>query len=254
MQAKASVVVVHGLGEHSGRYEHVFDALNQAQFHALAVDLRGFGRSGGARACVDRFDDYLDDVDGGFALAQELGGQPARWLLGHSMGGLIVARYAQKRGAGLSGIALSSPGFAIKDEVPLWKHSLGVVLSRLLPRFSLPTEIRPTDLTRDLEMLAPLANDDLVVSSMSARLYIELLGAQGAALAEAGCIDCPVLLQAAEADQVVDVAGSYRFLAGISHGEVDSHFYPDLYHEIFNEHERAEVLGHLVQWLGRRVT
>lgn len=250
--ARATIIVVHGLGEHSGRYGHVFDTLNAHGYSCLAIDLRGFGHSGGPRACLDRFGDYLDDVDAGFGLAQSLGEAPARLLLGHSMGGLIAARYAQERGANLAGVALSSPGLAILGTVPLWKHGLGVALSRLLPRFSLPTEIDPSDLSHDRKIVEALSQDPLAVGVISARLYTELRLNQAIAIERADRVQCPLLLQAADPDQVVDVAGARRFLERLEGVEVKSHFYPGLYHEIFNETTREEVLGDLIDWLGAR--
>jgi lysophospholipase len=249
---RATIVVVHGLGEHSGRYGHVFDALNTGGYSCLAIDLRGFGQSGGPRACLERFEDYLDDVDAGFELAQSLGGQSARLLLGHSMGGLIAARYAQERGGNLAGVALSSPGLAILGKVPLWKHALGVVLSRLAPRFSLPTDIDPDDLSHDREVVEALSCDPLIVGVISARLYTELRLNQAIAMERAARIPCPLLLQAAEPDQVVDVAGTHRFLGRLDGVHVEAYFYPGLHHEIFNELEKEKVLGHLVGWLDGR--
>jgi lysophospholipase len=247
--SRATIVVVHGLGEHSGRYGHVFDTLNAHGYSCLAIDLRGFGQSGGPRACLHSFEDYLDDVDAGFALARCLGEAPARLLLGHSMGGLIAARYAQERGGNLAGIALSSPGLAILGKVALWKHGLGVVLSRLLPRFSLPTEIDPSDLSHDRKIVEALTKDPLAVGVISARLYTELRLNQATAIERADKVPCPLLLQAADPDQVVDVAGTRRFLARLEGVEVHTHFYPGLYHEIFNETTREAVLGDLTDWL-----
>ena len=246
---RATIVVVHGLGEHSGRYGHVFDTLNAGGYSCLAIDLRGFGQSGGPRACLERFEDYLDDVDAGFDLARDLGGMPARLLLGHSMGGLIATRYAQERGGNLAGVALSSPGLAILGKVVFWKHALGVVLSRLLPRFSLPTEIDPSDLSHDRKSIEALGKDPLAVGVISARLYTEFCLNQAAAIEQASRVPCPLLLQAADPDQVVDVAGTRRFLARLEGVEVEAHFYPGLYHEIFNETTRESVLGDLIDWL-----
>lgn len=256
-QSRGVVAVIHGFGEHSGRYEHLFDALGQERLACLAIDLRGFGQSEGQRGHVDRFEDYLDDTAVALSLARErCSGQPV-FLLGHSMGGLVCARFAQERGqeAGLAGLVLSSPalGFALK--IPAWKSLLGRVASRLLPGLSMPTRICPEELSHDPLVHEAAEKDPLMTHTASARWFTESLAAQARALEAGGALPCPLLLLAAGSDSIVEVDASRRFLVQAEAGAhgAQAQFYEHLFHEIFNELEREQVCADLLAWLDRQL-
>ena len=255
--SRGVVALIHGFGEHSGRYEHVFSALGEWGLSCLAIDLRGFGRSGGRRGHVARFEDYLDDTGVAVALARErCPGEPL-FLLGHSMGGLVCARFSQVRGGdeGLAGLVLTSPAFAFAVQIPLWKSLLGRVASRVVPWLSLPTEIRPEELSHDPTVHAEASSDPLMTQRASARWFTESLAAQARAMGGEEPLPCPLLLLAAGSDSICDPAASRQFLAQAEaqpHG-AEGHFYGTLFHEILNEVGREQVLEHLQGWIEGRV-
>jgi len=248
---RALVVVIHGFGEHSGRYEHVFKALGGCRYATLAIDLRGFGQSGGHRAYIDVFDDYLDDVEAAIGLARERGPGMPVFLLGHSMGGLICTCLAQDRGRrlDLAGLAISSPAFGFRIRVPLWKDLLARVASRLTPRFSLPTTLDPAYFTHDAKMSEAARNDPLMTFQASARWFIESLASQKRALDPSRPVPCPLLVLVAGDDKIVEPAVEKQFIEETTTSDVESKVYEPLFHEIFNEVERDEVLGDLLAWL-----
>ena len=127
-EPRATILVIHGFAEHSGRYLHVFDRLNEAGFDCFAIDYRGHGRADGRRAYIDRFADYLDDVSAGFDLMRERRPDGPRFLLGHSQGGLICAAHAMGRRPAIDGLVLSGPFLGVALKVPAWKDALGRVL------------------------------------------------------------------------------------------------------------------------------
>lgn len=250
--AKAVVLVTHGFGEHSGRYLHVFKALNEAGYACLAIDLRGHGRSGGVRAFVSRFSDYLDDLDCALALIRERSAAPLV-LLGHSMGGLVVANWIADRGASAACFVLSSPGMGVALPVPGWKDALGKLMSRLIPTLAIPTGLDPKLVSRDPAVVQAYVGDRLVLTQATARWYVEFLKAQELALSTAPRVTTPALVLQAGADGLVDPLASKRYADALGGGDVTFSTYDDLYHELFNEPEQVRVLEDVVAWLDARI-
>jgi len=250
--ARALVVLIHGFGEHSGRYVHVLNALNEAGYACLAIDLRGHGRSGGRRAFVQRFTDYLDDVDAAVALGRERMAAGPLFLVGHSMGGLVVANWIAERGDQAAGFVVTSPAMGVALRVPAWKDGLGRVMSRLLPGLAIPTGIDPTLVSRDKAVVEAYVGDRLILKSATARWYVEFLAAQEAALRTAPGVRTPALVLQAGSDGLVDRDASKRYADALGGDDVTFSSYEGLYHELFNEPEQREVLAAVVAWLDAR--
>ena len=135
--SKALVALAHGVAEHSGRYEHVIAALRVHGYGVYAMDHRGHGRSGGPRASIARFDDYVDDFDLLVQRARQQHPTTPVFVLGHSMGGLIAARYALRHQAELAGLVLSGPVLVIDEHVPRWQKRLLLAIARIAPETAL---------------------------------------------------------------------------------------------------------------------
>lgn len=256
LQAKAAVVLVHGQGEHCGRYEHVAAALNAAGYAVHSGDLPGHGRSGGTRGHIDGFGEYVDTAAAWIEeAAAEHPGLPL-FLLGHSVGGLIAARLLQTKpdtAERLSGAILSSPAFRLRMPVPAWKEALGRRLDNVLPRLRMPSGLKGRRVTRDEEILRRTALDPLMVYVASVRFYNELLRAQAAALAEAERIALPILIRHGGADEIIDPEPTLAFGSRLGSADKDVALLPGLHHEILNEPERDEVLGTVIGWMDARV-
>src|SRR5690242_18916583 len=143
-----SIALVHGFGEHIGRYEHVAAALNAGGFHVRGSDLRGHGQSGGVRNHCNSFDDYSSDLQLLIARAREQSRDLPLFLVAHSFGGLIAARYLIQRPDGITGAVLSSPYFGLKMKVPAIKVVAGKVMSKIWGSFSQPTGLKGQDCSR----------------------------------------------------------------------------------------------------------
>ena len=241
------LVIVHGLAEHSARYEHLGRYFAARGYAVHAFDQRGHGESGGPRVHAPSFDVLLDDIEAFLGLVRgEHPGLPLV-LLGHSMGGLevaslLVSRRPQLQGAVLSGPALRVPSGALR-------LALGRVLSWVAPRMQIPSGISPDSISRDPQVVTDYMADPLIPSTLSVGLGAALIDAARGLAERGGEVEVPLLIVHGEADTLCDVEGSRAF-----HGRVNTpgsalRTYPALRHEVFNEPERESVLADVAEWL-----
>ena len=254
---RGTVQLVHGLGEHSGRYAHVAAALNAAGWHVAAHDLRGHGESAGKRGRLADSHALLADV----ALVHDR--ISARWpggarvLLGHSMGGLIAGRFVaeglRKAPApwfrALDALVMSSP--ALDPGMNGLQKSLLSVLGPIAPNLGVGNGLQASWISRDPAVVQAYADDPLVHDRVSPRLVRFIVDAGQQVLARAPQWTLPTLLLWAGADRCVAPGGSARFAAAAPQSVLTAQDYPGLFHEIFNEPERVQVLNRLTDWLQR---
>jgi alpha-beta hydrolase superfamily lysophospholipase len=250
-QARAVVVLSHGLAEHSGRYAHVAERLTAAGYAVYALDHWGHGRSEGTRANVDRFAHLRTDLE--TLLSQARGEHPGRpvFLLAHSLGGLIALDLLVCRGAsGLRGLVLS--GAAVDPSIgsPV-ERALAPVLSALVPNLGV-TELPADAVSRDPEEVRKYREDPLNYhGKVRARTGAETLQATRRVTSGVGRLDLPVLVMHGTEDRLVSPAGSKLVAERIGSTDKTLTLYDGLYHEIFNEPERDRVLDDVVGWLDR---
>ena len=253
---RARLVLSHGLGEHSGRYGHVIDRLTGQGISVWAIDHQGHGRSGGSRGHIDRFDQYLNDlkqvVD--MAKAEKPGGIKC-FLLGHSMGGLIVLRFAEAFKDAVDGVIASSPGLAPAMKIPVIKGGAAKLISNIWPTLTFDNELEPSHLSHDQAIVQAYVNDPLVNRRISARWFTEFLSAMEATNSAAAAIHIPTLMQVAGSDRLVDPQTSRKFFESLKTNDKTLLYYDDLYHEIYNElmHNREKVLNDLAKWLENHI-
>ena len=250
---KAVVVIAHGLAEHSGRYGHVADRLNESGYAVYALDHRGHGRSDGTPGNVERFTFLRGDLD--TLLSQARGEHPGLpvFLLGHSYGGLIALEYLVTRGSsGLTGLCLS--GAAVDPSVgsPV-ERAVAPLLSAIAPNLQV-VPLDPQAVSRDPLEVKKYVEDPLNYhGKIRARTGAESLAAVKRVVAGLGRVTLPVLVQHGTEDKLVSAAGSKMIAEQIGSHDKTLHLYDGLYHEIFNEPERDRVLGDLVGWLDAHV-
>lgn len=243
--ATRAVLLVHGLGEHAGRYELLARWLNAQRVSVRAFDLYGHGHSSGARGGLARegqLPEHLGEIAAAMAAEPALAGRPLI-VIGHSLGGLIVAS-AIRRGLLRPRLAvLSSPALAVR--MASWQRAVVKVLPHLVPQLTLGNGLDPHMLSHDPKVVADYVADPLVHDRICARLgaFVALEGE--AVRAEAASWSTPTLLLYAGDDRAVDPAGSRAFSARAPASVVKSRCYERMYHEIFNEPDRALVLNDL---------
>jgi alpha-beta hydrolase superfamily lysophospholipase len=250
---QAVLVVVHGYLEHSGRYQFLADFFAPKGYRLYAMDLRGHGQSGGRRAYVGSFGEYLDDLDRFLSTIQEREGDGLKFLVGHSLGGLISLRYAIQSPEGLAGLVVSSPYLANKVPISPLKLYGGRLLSRVLPTLAMDAGLKTDLLSHDAEVVRAHDQDPLVQTRFTTRWATETLAAQEEVLARAGELRLPCLVLQGGDDQVADPTVSHDLFQRLTVPDKEWIPYGGYYHEVFNEVGRERVFGDLAEWLrGRR--
>lgn len=244
--ARGGIVIMHGLGEHSGRYRQLAQRLNQAGWSVRCYDHRGHGRSQGARGDIPTGTPMLQDAQIVIEdFTARTGFRP--FLLGHSMGGLCAAHFALAARAPLRGLILSSPALALR--LSALELQLLKVMRVIAPRLGLPNGLQARFLSHDANVVAAYQADPLVHNKISARLLTSMLASIAFCEGHAATLSIPALLLVAGDDRLVDAEGSKRFFARLAPGRARMTVYDALYHEIFNETGSDRPVADLCAWL-----
>ena len=247
---RITFAVVHGLGEHSGRYERFARGMAPFGMATYAVDLRGHGKSEGARGHVDSWSQWVDDT-AAFVAFVESQSKGEVVPVGHSFGGVaMLSTVRSGKLARAKRFVVSSPALRLKVKVPAWKSSLAGIASTLSPRMAMNNEVDAATVSRIPELVEAYRTDPLVHSRISSRLYAEWANAAKNNLDRAGDIKIPFLILAGTADPLIDPAGSeelHRRAPAMS----TLHMLDGRYHEPFNDLGSDEVFATIAEWLGR---
>jgi len=250
-QARGGVLLVHGLGEHAGRYGDLARWFNAHGYAARSYDQRGHGESPGPRGVLSHPDDLLADLAVVHAdYARTLGAAPL--LLGHSMGGLVALRAVLDERITPQALVLSSP--ALRSHASPGLRRLAATLARLAPNLRLRNGLDLERLSHDPLVVAAYRDDALCHDRVSPRLADFIFRAGAACIADADRLEVPALLLVAGEDALVDAAGSRDFSAAAARTKrLTTRYFAGLYHELFNEAEpgRGQVLMQLEDWLER---
>jgi alpha-beta hydrolase superfamily lysophospholipase len=249
---RALIAIVHGLGEHAGRYGALASALVDRRFTVVSLDLPGHGEAAGPRGDAPSWIGLRDLViPAMFTVTRGMPGQPPDLpvvLLGHSMGGLLALDYALAHPKSLLGLVLSAP--ALKSNPPPgWKVALARMAKVIAPTVGFPDGISEAGISRDPEVRKRREDDPLVHGKITPRLYFGLVEARRRVMAESRRLAIPTLILHGAADRVVDPTGSLEFNGLAPHGMVRLITYRDGFHEVFNDLDREQVIKDVVGWL-----
>jgi len=246
--ARGSVLIVHGLGEHAGRHAHVAAQLNAWGWAAIGYDQRGHGASEGARGALARSDDLLRDL--ALVVDAVRAAHPGPLvLLGHSMGGLVAARFVAERLRPVDALVLSSP--ALDAGMNAFQKLLLALLGPLAPNLAVGNGLKPAWISRDPAVVKAYQADPLVHDRVTPRLVRFIVDGGEFVRARAAQWSVPTLLLYAGCDRCVAPAGSAALAAAAPRSVLTAREFTPLFHEIFNEPEQREVFAVLGEWLGR---
>jgi alpha-beta hydrolase superfamily lysophospholipase len=253
---RAVVMVAHGLGEHSGRYEELAQDLARAGLSTYALDHRGHGRSDGRRGHVRRFTRYIHDFEKFRRRVMGcVGPDIPLVMLGHSLGGVILIRYLQEYPAvPARGAIVSAPALGVAIDVPRWKAQLARVLYYVVPALPMSTSLEPSHLTHDRQIVEAYERDPLVHDRVTPRLYGEMRREIEIAFDKAPRIRIPVLILVPSEDRITRPDQMQRFAAAVDRPQaVQVVTFPGLYHEVLNEISRSSIVADLLGWIERRI-
>ncbi|NNC55148.1 MAG: alpha/beta hydrolase [Pseudomonadales bacterium] len=250
---RAILLLAHGLAEHSARYAAFAAYCNQRGFAVAALDHPGHGRSDGTPGYIPRFEDYLIALEAFRArIAEQNPGLPMI-LVGHSMGGLIAANYLQQAQQHFSACVLSGPAIKSDAEPPRWQLAILRFVSRFLPKLGV-MQLEAAGVSRDAAVVDDYLNDPLVYTGkISARQATEMFAAMQQAQAGAAKINLPLLVLHGGDDKLTAPEGSRLFCDWVGSIDKQVKIYPSLYHEIFNEPEREQVMDDMLAWCKQRL-
>ncbi|MBL7007557.1 MAG: alpha/beta hydrolase [Planctomycetes bacterium] len=245
-ETRGEILLVHGLGEHLGRYQDVAAGLTARGFALQGVDLRGHGRSAGRRGHVERWSDYHADLD-----AAARGLRRPHLVLAHSMGGLVALDWLRDRPDQVAAVVLSSPLLGVAAAAPRWKVLLGKVLARIAPRLPLSNELDPEGVCSDPKVVERYLADPLVFRSITPRWFVEMERALERVHTAAPALRHPLYLNLAGDERLVSNPQALA-LADAWGGAVTRVVWDRLRHETLNEQAGPTVLRAIIDWLEER--
>lgn len=253
---KALLALIHGLGEHTGRYLHVGKTLTDARYALVGFDLRGHGRSGGARGHFPSLEIIMQDIRQFFKFLVQRYPDIPHFLYGQSMGGLLSLTYALQYPAGLNGVIVTGAWLRSPVQERIIKLAMVKILSAFLPSITLQSGLLAETISRDPDVVKKYVNDPLVHDKTSLGLGKSALQAIDLCFERAKEFTPPLLIMHGTADKLTSPSGSEDFakLASENNKDVTLKLWDGLYHEIHNEPEKAEVFKVMIEWLDKHLS
>ena len=249
---KGVICLVHGLGEHSGRYAQWADWLSQAGYSVLSYDLRGHGKSGGVRGHVSSFDEYLNDTDLLLSEAKKKYPNTSCFLYGHSLGAIIVVDYVLQRKPQITGVIITALSTKTALQEQKGKIQIAKVLGRVMPKFTMKSGLDPKTISKDPSIVSKYINDPLVHDLVTAGFGKSSINTIDWINQHSSEWTLPILIMHGELDRLGYVEGSREFASKIE-GDCTLKIWTGLLHEVHNEPEKEQVFEYLHQWLDKHI-
>ncbi len=246
------ILIVHGIGEHSGRYQHVADFFNSHGYLVASYDQRGHGRSGGEKGYIDDWQVMVDDLGFWFDRMQNKFPDLPIFMVAHSLGGLEAFHFVVDHQPALKGIILSAPALVVSKEISPLLQKLAPLLGRWFPRLK-ASKLNAHHVSRDPEVVRKYINDPLVNNEkMYARTGATVLEATRRVSDQYDRFTLPFLVMHGTDDKLTDPEGSRLLYAHGNSEDKSINIYQGLYHELMNEPEQQTVLTDMLDWLKER--
>ncbi len=245
---KAVVVLVHGHGEHIGRYDHVGQAFTRAGYTLTAFDLRGHGRSGGPRGHTPNYEALMDDITDFLALVTARFPMLPVFLYGHSTGGNLVLNFALRRKPDVVGVIATDPWLKLAFDIPAFRLILARVMDKIAPGFTQNSGLETAAISRDPEVVKAYITDPLVHEKITARFFVSIYEAGLWAIEHAPEFPVPLLIMQGTGDRLTSSQANREFAERA--GKIATwRAWEGWYHELHNEPEKAKVLKVMIDWM-----
>lgn len=248
---KAVVILVHGMGEHSGRYVHVAKKLTDNNFSVVAFDQFGHGKTTGKRGHNPSFEAVLESVTKTIEKAKELFPKKPIFLYGHSMGGNVVVNYVLRKKQDLKGVIATSPFLKLAFQPPKIKLAVGKLLRKIAPSITMGNELDANDISRDKIEVEKYINDPLVHAKISPNFSLTFIETGKWAIEKANKLQTPMLLLHGTGDKIIDYKGTQEFANNSKNATLK--LYEGGYHELQNDLCKEEMLEDVVNWLNSQL-
>jgi alpha-beta hydrolase superfamily lysophospholipase len=248
-KARGTICLVHGVGEHIGRYQWISETLNRAGYILTGFDLRGFGKSQGKRGFTPSLEAYFDDIDAFLAQVDQRHPGLPRFLLGHSMGATLVLVYPPARHPAIRGVIALAPGLKTQIGDQKLKLLLTKIFGKIYPTFTLPSGLDIPEICRDPQVIKDYINDPLVHTRATAGWGLAMLKALDLAYQSAPQFPVPLLLMHGTEDKVAYPSSSLSYAELAPKDKVTLKMWEGFKHELHNDPEREQVFKFIVEWL-----
>jgi len=250
---RAVIVLIHGMGEHFGRYkDHVIPHFYKNSIAVIAYDQFGHGKTEGKQGHNPGFEEVLDCVNIVIDKSKEVFGNKPTFLYGHSMGGNVVINYVLRREHQLNGVIATSPFLKLAFEPPAWKLKIAKVLLKIAPSLTMGNELDVTAISRDKKEVDKYNNDPLVHDKVSPNYSIVFIETGQWAIENANKLKTPMLLMHGTGDKLTNYKASKEFAKNAG-SKVILKLYDGGYHELHNDIIKNEVLNEMISWLNKEI-
>tara|TARA_S200000501_G_scaffold25072_2_gene21801 strand:+ start:95164 stop:96003 length:840 start_codon:yes stop_codon:yes gene_type:complete len=250
---KAVLIIVHGLAEHIGRYNHLGEFLSSKGYIVEGYDMRGHGRSEGKTAYIKSIYDHVDDLKKFVNIIEKKHREKKIFIIGHSLGGAVTCLYLIDNKPKISGVILSGAVIKISDEISPTLQKLSLLVGIFFP-FLKTTKINSNAISRDKNIVILYNNDNLVYKGGTyARTGAEIIRGTKIIKKRMKHIITPILIMHGSSDRLTDPSGSYLLYHGISSKDKTLKIYEEFYHELFNEIGKEKVFKDIDSWLEKRL-
>ena len=246
------IVLIHGMGEHAGRYSHVADFFSAVGFSVLRMDLRGHGSSEGKRGHTPSYEHLMNDLDAIYQKVKELYPDLPVILYGHSMGGNLVLNFLIRRKPDITAAIVTAPYLKLAFEPPSWKVALGKISAGILPTLTQSTGLETAALSRDPNVVAAYEKDALVHDRITSAFFVNVHFAGPYAIQHADQISVPTLVMHGTSDRLTSHKGSEE-LDQKSMKNVEVRILDGWYHELHNEPEKEKLLNDILYWINSQL-
>lgn len=248
---KAIFVLVHGLGDHIDRYNHIAEFFNQHHISIYGFDHRGHGKSSGKRGHIGSSQLFMSDIDTLIDTAKKENPSIPIFLYGHSMGGNMVLYYTLNKKPALNGVISSSPGIAVGEPIPPMKLFAAKILKNLFPTFLMDNGLDIDNLSHNAQVITEYKMDPLVHPMVSVKLGLDTIANGDWILKKAENFSIPLLLLQGEKDHIANLEKTKQFASKVPDSLITFKIFPKLYHELHNEYEQEQVFNFILDWVNR---